>query len=143
VIVMARDFLRRIDGYNRWFSVYGEGNYARNASLIMNAPDGPGRVEEIYFATSDVGLPGAMANEMTLTIDGVIALNTTAVHFMYTYDYAAAYGPIVSRAHSSNYGLYQRVCKIDYETSLSFAVKNTASAVGVLFGVALVGRVGR
>jgi hypothetical protein len=143
VIVMARDFLRRIDGYNRWFSVYGYGSLARNDILTVNAPTGPGRVEEVVLLLGDISVPGPMNNIVTITIDGSAVLNNLAWRFFYTYDYASAFGPICSRAHGSMYAVYQRITKVDYESSFSFAITNAVSPNPCNTQAVLVGRCGR
>jgi hypothetical protein len=140
---MARDFLRRIDGYNRWFSSYSGVILGRDAILTNNAPVGPGRVEEVMLMANNVAVPGLMNDAMIVTIDGVVCLSSTMWTFFYSYDYSAAFGPITSRAHGSTFAVCQRIAKIDYETSFSLSAKNLYSPIGTEFYIILAGRVGR
>jgi hypothetical protein len=140
---MAQDFLRRIDGYNRPFYVLAELGLARNAWLTANAPSGPGRIEAIHVLCNDAGSASVLANAATLTVDGVVLVSLNLRPIFLCYDVLNFSGPVSARYTSATYTNLQLRSFLDYESSASLAIRNTASPDPTTFWITLIGRVGR
>jgi hypothetical protein len=140
---MSRDFKRRVPGFNRWWHKRGSGSMPRDYTLTLVAPDGPGRIQEYFLMHNDPGETTSMSNLVTVTVDGVVVISDSAWTFFYQYDGVLTMAPLCSRCPSFSWYAVQRIMNIDYESSASIAIKNTASPDPTSFYVVMTGDVGR
>jgi hypothetical protein len=124
---MGQDFYRRVEGYNLPFYIYTTANLARDATLTLNAPAGPGKVEKVFFMVYGPATERLYDDNIALNIDGVTIFTSNGYHLLLTYERANVSGPISSRIVSPDWAQYQLVADWDYESSCSLVVKNTYS----------------
>jgi len=139
---MGQDFYRRVEGYNKVFHVYGAADLIRNATLTVAAPAGPGRVEQVLIMIKQTTTELLKDDLGILTIDDITVLNSTLWLQTFVYDQCPFWGPISGYQRGSSYTIIQLWRQLDYETSLSLAIKNTASPDPSIYFIVLWGRKG-
>ena len=124
---MSQDFVRRLDGYNRpWSNDIGVVSLIRGASITLTFPAGPGRIEAIILVVDDTTNTWTL-NALTITLDGVTYWGGGLDALTADYTTSGQGGPHDGSSMGSVGGSSQMACKLDYETSASIVLKNTAS----------------
>jgi hypothetical protein len=139
---MGQDFYRRVEGYNLPFYVFGSGSLARNATLTLNAPAGPGKVEKVFVMVYVPATEQLYDDYITLNIDGVNIITYCGYLMLLTYERVNVSGPILSRIASTIVAQYQFVADWDYESSLSLAITNIYSPNPTSYSIVIWGRKG-
>ena len=125
---MTQDFLRRIIGYNKgWFNAFNWAAIPTAASITINCPAGPGRIEAIVIYMDDIVLTRWVLNNLRITLDGTnywnAALDTFMADYLINYMTSPLDGSTVGGARSDA----KLDCKLDYETSAVVVLTNSVS----------------
>jgi len=139
---MGQDFYRRMEGYNKVFIASADATLARNATLTLNAPAGPGRVEQVIVMIDKTSTEKIVIDGCILTIDGVTILNYDAWRFFSSIDAVPFWGPISGYQRGTNYTTYQVWRQLDYESSLSLSIQNVFSQDPSHYFMIFWGRIG-
>lgn len=140
---MSQDFFRRIDGYNRPFFVNGNASLARDASLVMNAPAGPGRIEAFWLTFNDVNVVTSQQDVVEISVDGATLYLSPIGFLVLIYEKSPWIGPATAGKLGTSYVGYEVKLPIDYESSASVAISNTTSPNPTVFISTIYGRCGR
>jgi len=139
---MTQEFLRRVDGYNFPFICSVSANVARNASLVNNAPAGPGRIESFTIVVVDVGDATTNNNNLIITIDGVVVFAGGIGGVVPKYSKPYWFGPFTAGRIGTADTAFEILLNLDYESSASVAIQNTTSPDPCIFYSTIFGRRG-
>ncbi len=142
---MTQEFSRRIDGYNRPFIAYANASINSPNSVTVNAPAGPGRIEEIMVVDENSTLTQFPLGGFIIVLDGVILMNNNIYHLFECFNSTSEDGPWFSVSYLAaglNRAGMQLRLNAEYESSASVIYSPTAVAVRSC-RIDIIGRSGR
>lgn len=140
---MGQDFLRRVVGYNQFFTDKNYANLARDEQLTILPPAGPGEIEGFTVMVNDINEGNLRNSFLRIQTDGVTRYQSTIGQLSGILEGIDYSHPFAGRYIGATYGVYQFGIKISFEVSAEIRLTNSQCNDPSGYWLTMFGHVGR